>query len=40
MYGCGIAFPELVKNKAGEESFNIGIWKFVKFLRQVVPIWI
>ena len=40
LFGCGIAFPERVVDRAGNIELNVGILKFAKFLDRVVPIWL
>lgn len=40
LFGCGIAFPEKVTDRAGNVEYNVGILKFVKYLDRVVPKWI
>jgi len=40
LFGCGIAFPERVVDRAGNVELNVGILKFAKFLNRVVPIWL
>ncbi len=39
LYGCGIAFPERVVDRAGHEEYNVGLWKFMHYLDRVVPVW-
>lgn len=39
LYGAGIAFPELVTDPAGNTEFAVGFWKFMKYLKNVVPHW-
>ncbi len=40
LYGCGIAFPERVVDRAGNVELNVGIWKFMQYLDRVVPSWL
>ncbi|PLW47033.1 hypothetical protein PCASD_03964 [Puccinia coronata f. sp. avenae] len=40
LFGCGIAFPQRVVDPAGNVELAVGIFKFMKFLRAVVPHWI
>lgn len=40
LYGCGIAFPERVVDRGGNVEYNVGIWKFMQHLDNVVPVWI
>jgi len=35
--GAGIAFPEKVVDPAGNTEYAVGFWKFMKYLRRVVP---
>ena len=39
LYGAGIAFPEMVRDPSGEVELAVGFWKFMKYLRNVVPEW-
>lgn len=39
LYGAGIAFPERVKDPAGNVEYAVGMWKFMRYLRRVVPAW-
>lgn len=40
LFGVGIAFPEEVTDPLGNREMNVGLWKFIKFLDRVMPIWI
>ena len=40
LFGCGIAFPERVVDRAGNVEFNVGLLKFANFLERVVPMWL
>ncbi|KAK1758184.1 pyridine nucleotide-disulfide oxidoreductase-domain-containing protein [Echria macrotheca] len=40
LYGAGIAFPEQVTDPAGHTEYAVGFWKFMRFLRRVVPEWV
>jgi len=40
MFGAGIAFPERVVDPEGNQEFAVGFWKFMKFLKRVVPDWV
>ena len=40
LFGCGIAFPERVVDRAGNIELNVGVLKFAKYLDRVVPIWV
>lgn len=35
--GAGIAFPEKVLDPAGNTEYAVGFWKFMRYLRRVVP---
>lgn len=39
LFGAGIAFPERVVDPHGNEEYAVGFWKFMKFLKRVVPSW-
>ncbi len=39
LFGCGIAFPERVVDRAGNMEYNVGILKFARYLDRVVPMW-
>ncbi|KAK8061937.1 monooxygenase AgnR1 [Apiospora phragmitis] len=40
LFGAGIAFPERVTDKAGNVEYAVGFFKFMKFLKRVVPSWV
>ncbi|POW19577.1 hypothetical protein PSHT_04502 [Puccinia striiformis] len=40
LFGCGIAFPQRVVDPAGNVELAVGIFKFMKFLKLVIPSWI
>lgn len=40
IYGCGIAFPELAPDAVGKLEHQVGLWKFMKYMKRMVPIWI
>ncbi|KAK0718948.1 pyridine nucleotide-disulfide oxidoreductase-domain-containing protein [Apiosordaria backusii] len=40
LFGAGIAFPEEVDTPEGEREYAVGMWKFMKFLKRVVPGWV
>ncbi|KAK3372586.1 pyridine nucleotide-disulfide oxidoreductase-domain-containing protein [Podospora didyma] len=40
LFGAGIAFPERVVDKAGNVEHAVGLWKFMRFLKRVVPTWV
>ncbi|RMD44501.1 hypothetical protein DV735_g741, partial [Chaetothyriales sp. CBS 134920] len=39
LYGAGIAWPESVTDPAGNVESAVGLFKFMRFLRRVVPEW-
>lgn len=39
LFGAGIAFPERVKNPEGDIELNVGMFKFMKFLKRVTGTW-
>lgn len=39
LYGAGIAFPERVVDPEGNVEMAVGLWKFMAFLKKVVPKW-
>ncbi|CAG8973817.1 hypothetical protein HYALB_00005562 [Hymenoscyphus albidus] len=39
LYGVGIAFPERVVDPEGNVEHAVGLWKFMSFLKKVVPTW-
>lgn len=39
LYGAGIAFPERVVDPEGSVEYAVGLFKFMNFLRRVVPQW-
>ncbi|KAI8947277.1 hypothetical protein F4801DRAFT_561244 [Xylaria longipes] len=40
LFGAGIAFPERVTDPHGNVEHAVGFWKFMKFVKTVVPDWI
>ncbi|KAH8202912.1 hypothetical protein TruAng_002965 [Truncatella angustata] len=40
LFGAGIAFPERVVDKVGNVEHAVGFFKFMKFLKRVVPEWV
>ncbi|CAH0004511.1 unnamed protein product [Clonostachys byssicola] len=40
LFGAGIAFPEVVTDPAGNVESAVGFWKFMRFLKRVVPEWV
>ncbi|KAL3421440.1 hypothetical protein PVAG01_07885 [Phlyctema vagabunda] len=39
LYGAGIAWPERVVDPEGNTEYAVGLFKFMKFLKRVVPQW-
>ncbi|CEO58596.1 hypothetical protein PMG11_03308 [Penicillium brasilianum] len=40
LFGAGIAFPERVVDPHGNVEYAVGFFKFMKFLKRVVPSWV
>lgn len=40
LFGCGIAFPQARFNKIGHLEHRVGLWKFMDYLNEIVPLWI
>ncbi|KAJ9297637.1 hypothetical protein DTO271G3_4412 [Paecilomyces variotii] len=40
LYGAGIAFPERVVDPYKNVELNVGLWKFMNFIKRVSPSWI
>ncbi|KAI3327819.1 hypothetical protein HD806DRAFT_484026 [Xylariaceae sp. AK1471] len=40
LFGAGIAFPERVTDPRGNVEHAVGFWKFMKFVKRVVPDWV
>lgn len=40
LFGAGIAFPERVTDPEGNVEYAVGFFKFMKFLKRVVPQWV
>jgi len=39
LFGLGIAYPEMVEDPYGNIEYNVGLWKFMVYLRKVLPLW-
>lgn len=39
LYGAGIAFPQKVVDPEGNTEYAVGLFKFMNFLKKVVPQW-
>jgi len=40
LFGAGISFPQKVIDKSGSIEYAVGFWKFMRFLKEVVPQWV
>lgn len=40
LFGVGIAFPEAKINPLGIKEYRVGLWKFMEYLQQVIPVWV
>ncbi|KAI0407929.1 hypothetical protein F4802DRAFT_494071 [Xylaria palmicola] len=40
LFGAGIAFPERVTDPHGNIEHAVGFWKFMKFVKRVIPDWV
>jgi len=40
LFGFGIAFPELKCDSFGNEEHRVGLWKFMNYINNVLPIWL
>ncbi|KAN0036645.1 hypothetical protein ACTFIV_001949 [Dictyostelium citrinum] len=40
LFGIGIAFPQFKPDRVGNLEYNVGLWKFMVYLDQVLPIWL
>lgn len=39
LFGIGIGFPVVVTDPLGRQESNVGLWKFLKNARRLLPIW-
>lgn len=39
LFGVGIGFPIVVTDPLGRREWNVGLWKFLKNTRRLLPIW-
>lgn len=39
LFGIGIGFPIAVTDPFGRVEWNVGVWKFLKNMRRLLPIW-
>lgn len=40
LFGFGIAFPEGKYNLFGMYEYRVGLWKFMDYLKRVLPVWL
>lgn len=40
LFGFGIAFPQGKFDKVGNYEYKVGLWKFMSYLTDVLPIWL
>ncbi|KAN0004205.1 hypothetical protein ACTFIZ_010374 [Dictyostelium cf. discoideum] len=40
LFGIGIAFPQFKPDRVGNLEYNVGLWKFMVYLDQVLPLWL
>jgi len=40
LFGVGIAFPEGKFDRLGNYECNVGLWKFMDFIKRMMPIWL
>jgi hypothetical protein len=38
-FGIGIAFPQAKFNRLGHQELRVGLWKFMEYLNEIMPIW-
>lgn len=39
LFGFGIAYPEMKEDRFGNKEMQVGLWKFMNYLNQVLPLW-
>lgn len=39
LFGVGIAFPEARFDRLGNLEYRVGLWKFMEYLNEIIPIW-
>jgi hypothetical protein len=37
LFGYGIAFPEQTKDPEGNQELAVGMWKFMKYIKRIIP---
>lgn len=40
LFGLGVAFPEKYRDSFGHEDYRVGLWKFMDYLKRVLPVWL
>jgi hypothetical protein len=40
LFGLGIAFPEAKIDKFGTLEYRVGLWKFMDYLNNIMPVWL
>lgn len=40
LFGLGIAYPQLKTDSLGNQEWQVGIWKFMNYLKQIMPYWL
>lgn len=40
LFGFGIAYPEQIISYFGQQELQVGLWKFMQYLKRVLPIWL
>lgn len=40
LFGIGIAFPEAKTDRFGNLEHRVGLWKFMKYLTRIMPVWL
>lgn len=39
LFGIGIAFPECRENPFGIKEYAVGLWKFMRYIERILPVW-
>lgn len=40
LFGLGIAFPQAYIDRFNNHEFRVGLWKFMVYIQEVLPIWV
>ena len=40
LFGFGIAFPEAKLDRFGNLEYRVGLWKFMDYLKRIMPVWL